>query len=296
MKTTAIAVFCALLAAAAVEVGNCLELTWGDPIEQRWNVLRSEATRLDHQGDWPEALRTAKLALTKADVTFGPMSLQAAKSHILLGNLYAKRGKFVSAEIHYNKGIGLLSRLLGPEHPIVVRPMALLAALYEGKGRTMEAESAYHKAVVICEGSDAVDDTTMVEALRGLARVSENAGRLPESEQLLVKALRTSERNAHSLRPSEPVTGLIMAELGDNHIKQGNVLQAIRYYKRAVTELERYKTDPVLVCSVWNCLGKAYTQIGSSSLACDAFNRGAALRSKMMLLVAATPLESPGQD
>jgi len=283
MRKLTVAVACVLFVMVAAQAANCLEPQWASPIEQTWNALRSEATKSDQQGDWAEALRTAKRALTKAEGTFGPASLNAAKSHIMLGNLYAKRGKSVSAEIHYSRGICLFARILGSNHPAMLRPLALLAAVYEGKGKTADAEDTYRKAVVISEKSAPVDDAVKIEAFRGLSRMCELAGKSPESEQLLVKALQTCEHAASGVRGSVTLTGQILFDIGVSQVNQGNVAGAIQSYKKAIGSLDRQAADPLLVCSVWDRLGQAYATIGSDALAADSFRRARALRSKMML-------------
>lgn len=283
MRRITVTVAFVLCVMVAAQAAHCLEPQWGSPIEQTSYALRAEATKLDQQGDWAEALRTAKRALTKAERTFGPASLNAAKSHIMLGNLYAKRGKSVSAEIHYNRGINLVARILGPDHPAMLRPLALLAAVYEGKGKNADAQNAYRKAVGICEKSAPVDDAVKIEALRGLSRICAIAGMSQESEQLLAKALQTCEHAGCAVRNSVTLAGQILFELGECQAKQGNTSGAIQSYKKAIAALDSQSADPYLVCSVWDRLGQAYVTIGSDSLAADSFRRARALRSKMML-------------
>jgi tetratricopeptide (TPR) repeat protein len=255
-----------------------------------WNQTYLAAQRLDQRGQWPEALRTAKLALEKAKGAFGTDSLNVAKSQILLGDLWAERGKCMSAEMHYVKGIGLREKLLSPEHPSLVTPLTVLGDLYATQGKTEQAAFTYTRAITIGQWNDPAS----VGALVGLAGLSKAAGKQAETEILLNRALNLCETYAKYDGSLNLLAARTLNDLAELNSDRGNHRRAAECYHKALTALERGNSAEKLVtCSILTRLADAYTRYGSVALANNCRKRAMALYAKANGPTAARGLIQP---
>lgn len=292
MKTLLIAVSICLVWLFAATCASGSELVvWAEPVAQTWSALYAQASDLGQQGNWPEALRTAKVALKKAEQTFGPDSLNASKSHVLLGNLYASRGKFVWGEIHFTKGIKIREQVLGSSHCSMVTPLASLAELYEAKGKKDLAENAYRKAIDVADHAEGADDPSVARALVGLSGLYKEVGAYGECEGLLTRAQAICERSVTHGKPLHALTVRILNGLADNYTSQGNYAKSADCYRKAIAILENgNETDRLLACTIHKRLGDTYVKAGTPALAGDSYKKAAALHAKSAW-ISATSLE-----
>lgn len=246
--------------------------------EPTWNQTYVEAKKLDQQGEWAEALRTAKLALKKAEEVFGANSLNAAKSHTLLGDLWAQRGRMVSAEMHYVRGINLREKLLGPKHPSLVKPLTRLSDLYATHGKTDLAALTYSQAIEIGDRNGRSRDPSLAAALVGFAGIFRQNGNYEEAEGLLNRAMDLCDtyRKYHGSLNTLAVRAL--NDLAEIHRARSHFSQAADCYHRALTVLERENSaDKLLMCSLLSSLADMHTENGSTFLAKDYHKRAKAL-------------------
>lgn len=292
MKTLLVIASVFVVALFVVSAANGSELVaWAAPETQTWSALYAQASDLGQQGNWPEALRTAKVALKKAEQIFGPDSLNASKSHVLLGNLYASRGKFVWGEIHYTKGIKIREQLLGSSHPGMVKPMTSLAELYDAKGKKDLAEDAYRRAIDVADHSEGADDPSVARSLVGLSGLLRERGTYAQCEPLLTKAQAICEQSGKYGKPLDALNVRILNCLADNYTRQGNYAKAGDCFRKAVAILENgNETDRLLVCTIHKRLGDLYVKAGTPALASDSYKKAAALHAKSAW-IAGTSLE-----
>jgi len=241
------------------------------------------ALTLHEQGRWPEALRMAKAALERANLVFGVESLQAAKSHILLGDLYSRRGKCVSAEMHYTRGISIIERTSGNEAPGLIRPLVALAALSQQKGALDRAERLYKKALLL--NRDAVQlGRTSAPALLGLASLCQRDGRTNESRDYLGKALAIHSAYRKYDPSLDEMAVSALCGLGEIDNRDSKYAQAASCYRRAAEILEN-ETAPnlPLLASIFVRLGDCCKTSGSATEARTAYQRADALKVQTSL-------------
>jgi tetratricopeptide (TPR) repeat protein len=147
---------------------------------------------------------------------------QAARSHILVGDIQQRLGKPTEAEAAYRAGIDLLSRLLVqfPGKPSYRNDLAAgctnLAVLLLASSRTEEGEALMHRAIALFE-SLAGEDTAGTQVLHQLAQcyanlgaMLSNTGRPHEAQELLRRAIEVA-RKRRGAAPTDPLARKVLA-------------------------------------------------------------------------------------
>jgi len=269
-----------------------LPLTAYNSVEaSTWMQTHSEAVNLKQQGDWAEALRAARLSLKKAEQSFGRNSLNASKSHILLGELYAQRGKYPSAEIHFLKGIRIRNELFGPNHVSAIKPLTSLAESYANQGKLELAHEFFGRA--LHDGQDA-DDPRTAGALLGLAALKAREGKHEDSVALFTKAFRLCDNSRKYGDSLCLVAVRSLVGRSAAYMAQGEFWRAASSYEKALELLESKKrADGLLMYSVLKGLGDAYQSAGSATLASNYYRRAIAARASesdpMVVMVSSYP-------
>lgn len=240
---------------------------------------RQMAVTLYEQGRWPEALNMAKTGLDRANLVFGAGSLQAAKSHILVGDLYSRRGKLVSAEMHYARGINIIERTSGNKAPGLVRPLVALAALYQQKGALDKAEHLYKEALLVSQGAERHGGPTSAPALLGLASLCQRDGRINESRDYFGKALAIHSAYGKYDRSLDQMAVSALCGLGEMDSRDSKYAEAASCYRRAAEMLEnRMSANLALMESIFVRLGECCRNSGSVTEARTAYQRADALK------------------
>jgi tetratricopeptide (TPR) repeat protein len=241
---------------------------------------RLMAATLHEQGRWPEALSTAKTALDRANLVFGCKSLQAAKSHVLVGELYASRGKRMSADMHYSRAISIIQKTSGNEVPGLVRPLVALAAISHAD----KAEHLFKKALLIDRDAEGPGGPASVHALLGLASLCQRDGRTNESLNYLGKALAIHSAYSKYDPSLDKMAVSALCSLGDMHSKDSRYAQAASYYRRAAEILEsKTPANLALLELIFARLGDCCRISGSVTEARMAHQRANALRVRTSL-------------
>jgi len=263
---------------------SCLLITLSTAFgnEPTWKDTSDDATRLAEKGKWSDALAAAKLSLKKAGQSFGKESLNAAKSHSLLGNLYARRGKFVSAENHYTRAVAIRAKVLGSYHPSLVQQETLLGDLYSANGRNEQAERQYAKALQVFANTAQPYDPSALGALVGIAELQKRGGNQDQSEDMLNNILAVCSTYGKYDRSLHMLAVRSLADLGDIYGKRGQHLLAAGVYGKAFDALEsRNNPDALLALTILTRLGDAYQSAGSPARAKAAFKRATAMSSRL---------------
>ncbi len=245
--------------------------------EPTWIQTYLEATKLDQQGYWPEASRSAQLALRKADYTFGRNSLNAAKSHILLGDLYAKRGKFTSSEMHHVNGIKIRDGLFGPNPVGTARPLTSLAEMYLSQGKLDQAGELLSRAISSRQGPN---DHGVAKAMADLAGLKAREGKPEESVAALNETLRLCQNAKKYSDELCPLGVRSLIDLAEVYMTQGKYLSAASSFGQALELLESPKRpDSRHVHSLLTRLADARRNAGSPTFASNYYRRAIAVHA-----------------
>ncbi len=245
---------------------------------------RQMALNLYEQGRWSQALHMAKIGLDRANLVFGPQSLQAAKSHILVGDLYSRRGKHVSAEMHYTRGINIIRGIAGGNAPGLIRPLVALAALHQQKGAVDKAEYFYKRALMVNGDVSRTECPATAPALLGLAALCQREGRTNLAQDCLGKALAIYSTYRKYDPTLDKMAVSALCGLGEIDTNNSKYAQAASSYRRAVEILENGNSaDPALMESLFVRLGDCYQHSGCVVLARTAYQRAGALKAQIAL-------------
>ncbi|MBI5248558.1 MAG: tetratricopeptide repeat protein [Desulfomonile tiedjei] len=247
--------------------------------EPTWRQTYSEAIAQEKAGDWDGALQAAKSALKKADYSFGRKSLNAAKSHVLLGDLDASRGKYVSATMHYTNGIAIREVLFGVGHPSSAKAWVCLAELHAGRGKSDQAVDCFRKAITHGQNGDQANEA---RALAGLADLQMKRGDAEESVAHLSRAVEICDFSQKYQKPMCMLALRCHFNLGEVHMTQRHCLEAANSYKNALSLLESTgNADGFLQHTILTRLGDAYQQAGRNKPADNYHNRALALYNQL---------------
>jgi tetratricopeptide (TPR) repeat protein len=153
-----------------------------------------------------------------------------------LGLYWQARGQFAVAEPLYRRGLAILERSLGPDHPDVARVLGNLAVLLLATNRLVEAEPLLRRALAILERSLGPDHPDVATTLGNLAGVLQATNRLVEAEPLYRRALAILER---SLGPDHPDVATVLNNLAEVLRAINRPVEAEPLNRRALAIRER---------------------------------------------------------
>ncbi len=124
-----------------------------------------------------------------------------------LGTAAYQCGDHDAAVRAFTRGLRLLEKTLGTDHPDVATSLNNLALIHYAKGRFDQAEPLYRRALMIDEKVLGYDHPGVATDLNNLALLYKKQGNLEAAEPLLKRALSIKERTFDPGHPSL-VTGL----------------------------------------------------------------------------------------
>lgn len=124
-----------------------------------------------------------------------------------LGTAFYQCGDHDDAVRAFARGLRLLEKTLGNDHPDVATSLNNLALIHYAKGRYDQAEPLYRRALMIDEKVLGYDHPGVATDLNNLALLYKKQGNLDAAEPLLKRALSIKERTFDPGHPSL-VTGL----------------------------------------------------------------------------------------
>lgn len=138
-----------------------------------------------------------------------PASAEERRAEVLnkLGTACYQCGDNDAAVRAFTKGLRLLEKTLGNDHPDVATSLNNLAMIHYAMGRFELAEPLYRRALMIDERILGHDHPGVATDLNNLALLHKKQGNLEAAEPLLKRALSIKERNFDPGHPSL-VTGL----------------------------------------------------------------------------------------
>jgi tetratricopeptide (TPR) repeat protein len=151
-----------------------------------------------------------------------------------LGGLAHSRGDFTGGIPLAERGLGLRTGRLGPDHPDVARDLNALGALYHLAGRSGDAARAYHRALAVFESCYGPDHFEVAMTCANLAVLDGDLGDYPGAESLGRRSLRILEA---ILGPQDAEVGLTLLNLGAVVASQGRQPESAALTARAAAIL-----------------------------------------------------------
>jgi tetratricopeptide (TPR) repeat protein len=142
-----------------------------------------------------------------------------------------QRTRYEKAEPLYRRALAILEKVLGPEHPDVVKALNNLALVYRAQGRYEEAEPLFQRALAIAEKALGPEHPNLGGGLSNLATLYRAQGRDEEAEPLLQRALAVTEK---ALGSEHPNVGTFLNNLAALYDAQGRYEEAEPLYQQAL--------------------------------------------------------------
>ncbi len=157
-----------------------------------------------------------------------------AKTIGFLANLYRQRGRYDKSEQFGKRGLSIIERSLGEDHPAFASALNDLALLYEDLGHYREAEQLYERTTFIKKKLVGLRHPDFARSLTNLAVIYVKQGRYEEAEPLLDHAL---EVKTAALGPNHPVLSASLVGLAELYVGQG------RYDKSEAQQIRASKIN-----------------------------------------------------
>ena len=202
------------------------------------------------QGRIEEAERLLKQALTlhESMARSGRAESAAQMNHMMavlqLSALYQQTDHYREAGLLAEQVLGMMEKLVGPDHPNVASQLEAVASMHGFQGRYAEAEALRKRALAINERAYGREHLNVALSLQGLGHLYRLQDRHEDALPLLSSALRIAEK---SLGPQHPSLSLYLAEIG--HLYQSKKLydDAEPLLKRALANQDAAQgLDPLL--------------------------------------------------
>ena len=154
--------------------------------------------------DFPAAAEKYKQAIEVLPPFQEELHAELLNKH---GTAAYQAGDHQSAIVSFERGLGLLQKRLGKNHPDVATSLNNLALIYYSRGNYEAAEPLYRRSLSIDEQTLGIDHPGVATDLNNLALLYKKQGDLEAAEPLLKRALEIKEKNFDPGHPSL-ITGL----------------------------------------------------------------------------------------
>jgi tetratricopeptide (TPR) repeat protein len=165
------------------------------------DALNKQIVRLQHAGNYEEAIRLARQALVLAEQLTGAQSVQTTAELVRLGQLFQETGQFAVAEECFAKALAIAEKALGADDIGVAVVIGNLAQLLHHTGRYAEAEPLMRRSLAILQRS-AANDHLVATTLNNLGQVLQALNKFDEAIALQQQALVIDDRLFGPIHPS----------------------------------------------------------------------------------------------
>ncbi|MDC0709466.1 CHAT domain-containing protein [Stigmatella sp. ncwal1] len=190
-----------------------------------------EAKKLQHSGEYSEALTRVQHALALREAALGSTHPDVASCLHQMGDLYRLQGDLVHAEPSLQRALTLRKAALGKSHPDVANSLQSLAILYVNQGLYGQAKPLFQRALAIREAVLGKSHPDVANSLDALAVIYLNQGLPNQAEPFYQRALTIRE----ALGPHHPDVATSLNNLAAFYVNQGSYGRAEPFYQRALS-------------------------------------------------------------
>ncbi len=149
-----------------------------------WDELNKKTIELFRSGKYPEALESAKKALSEAEAEFGATDPRVARSLNNLAEIYRSQANYDEAEPLWKRALEIRTKAFGRNHPDVAISLNNLAGAYFEQGKFAEAEKMFRGAIDVMEKSLGSDHPDLAISLVNMAAAYRAMGKIPGAKPL----------------------------------------------------------------------------------------------------------------
>ena len=226
----------------------------GDGHPRATRLLYDFGAFLESTGDIEAARALLTQALTTWTRSYGPVSLDAADTHLALGNLEINAGAIDSAAAHATRCAEQYAQLLPPESPQLIKLHTLVALVAFRQQRFPAALAAFERALQLAER---VAPTDLLQLANLQSSVGETLTALGHHDRAL--ALFTfAEQTLARLGTAPPIhTAMPLKGRGLALLAKGDRRGAIAALERALTTVQDQHAYPLEQADIQWALARA---------------------------------------
>ncbi len=155
----------------------------------------------ERAGDYSSALLLAQKALSIAEETMGPETVEVAIYSDYLGMIHLKAGHEQTAKELLLKALSIREHLLGANHMAVASTLRHLAEIYRQSGEAEKAVTVLRRALAIDEKAFGTDHMGLTPTLQSISLIYLDEGRYAEGEPFIQRALDIQEHIGGTVHP-----------------------------------------------------------------------------------------------
>jgi tetratricopeptide (TPR) repeat protein len=180
--------------------------------------------------------------------------------------------------------LATLHRLVGPDHPLVLRLTSQIGLALVAAGRLAEGRRYAEEALAIVERAYGPDHPDMGGALVHLGTIARLEGRLADARDLARRAVVIAER---AYGPDHPDVARAQLNLGIAHAQLGELDEAERWLRRALARIE------AVFGPTHALTGRALGNLAALSQQAGRLDEAAALETRALAIKAAATPDHP---
>jgi tetratricopeptide (TPR) repeat protein/CHAT domain-containing protein len=203
---------------------------------QRARDLQAEVAERYRQGQYREAIPTAREALALREQALGPDHPAVAESLQSLADLLRETAEYAEARPLYERALAVREKALGPSHPAVATTLNGLGVLLFRVGDYAASRPMLERSLAIREKALGPTHNAVAASLQDLGLLLYTTGDYAAARPLLERALRIREQ---ALGPSHPWLASTVMTLGRVYRDSGDYAAARPLLERALQIWER---------------------------------------------------------
>ncbi len=251
-----------------------------DRLLQEARKLHAEAQRLANSGNYDQAGTVLDKALKIREPITGLDQAEAARSLLLMGNIYYYRSEYSNAESTYIRTCAIFEKTVGSTSPLLATCLNNLASLYLIKENFVKSETIHQQALAIREKELPAEHPDIAQSLGNLANVYLTKGDFVSAEPLYVRALVINEKilGLDHVNLAAPLNNL-----AQTYVKLGNFERAEELFRRSLNIREqKLGADHPDVALVLSRLGLLYSDKRDYATAQDYLKKALAIYEKRL--------------
>lgn len=217
-----------------------------------------------YDGEAPARVRTLLSQALAIEEQRAPLGLEKAKTLYIWAGILPSTGNLARQEEYLQEGLRILERL-APDSPDLADELVYLGGLVEERGMMQEARSYWLRA-------GGIVDKLELDLPDPYINLGENAywlGDLGLAETYYRRSLEIGQRSPRFRGVAHSLCGLgMVADM------RGDLAEAERWYRQALTFVEKHTPSSYFLTNVWSYLGGVASQRGDLVQA-EAFHKRA---------------------
>ena len=205
---------------------------------------------------------------------------ETAKMCNNIGLVYQSQGDYAKALDYYKKGLEIVEKELGPEHPFTATAFNNIAIVYLAQGDYENALEYNKKAIAISEKVLGTEHPLMATSYNSIAAVYMAQGDYANAFEYNMKALTIREK---VLGPEHPSTATSYNNIARVYTAQGDYETALVYFKKALVIVEKeLGLEHPLTAGTYNNIATVYEDKKNYEKALNYYKKAIAISEKVL--------------